>query len=231
MHRSSDFQLKINSCLSESRRTGRLWFQLGIGQSIKGSSRNLAGNLKISILPSPSPWPCNRPRRRGEERGNLRSWWLHVKPGRSVILDSIKHLSPPISLTAWSPPLHCLQTLRLQVTWKHRLLIIPPALVFHSSPAWAPALPGREDLGKTETLAQSYRHFLGFKLLGLKSNARLSVFPDRCTVVVRDHSLNYCILNMLQKLLPLQTRVSYYFLWSKYLLSWGFSLHHKCTEL
>lgn len=46
---------KIHSCLSESCQTGRLWFQLGIGQSIKGSSRNLAGNLKISILPSPSP--------------------------------------------------------------------------------------------------------------------------------------------------------------------------------
>lgn len=40
---------------SESRQTGRLQFQLGIGQSIKGSSRNLAGNLKISMLPSPSP--------------------------------------------------------------------------------------------------------------------------------------------------------------------------------
>lgn len=100
-----------------------LWFQLGIGQSIKGSSRNLGRNLKIFIPSSPSPWPCNR-LRRGEERGNLRSWWLHVKRARSVILDSIKHLSPPISVTARSSPLSCLaQTLHLQVTWKHQCLI------------------------------------------------------------------------------------------------------------
>lgn len=153
MHCSSYFQQKVHSHLFESQQNGRLRFQLGIGQSIKGSSRNLAENLKISTPASPSPWPCNRPRRRGEERGNLGSWWLHVKPGRSVILDSIKHLSPPVSLTARSP-LRCLaQTFHLQDTQKHQLLITTSPLVWHSSPAWAPVLPGREDLGKIETLA------------------------------------------------------------------------------